>query len=409
MALNNYGPRGLLDTAPWSPAGLQAGSGLNRYTNMQPGGMPAPMRPDPVQMQQYAPPAMRSLADSLAQYKAQAAAAAAPPPLVGTPGVLPSEQIWQGSGGSSVDHSGVGGGGTSGADGGAGDGAGGFDLGSFDLGSFASAIGADTAMSGARLGSLFGPIGTLAGGLLGYYTQQGNESARVANNNADMNTRAGLSNAEVSATPGLGGMGVSIGPGLGATLDGGFAGGQGFDVPTLGSSLAPAEAAPSPAPAPQQTPVYTPVIYDGSYNPYTGEVEVSGNFGIGYGGDPAGGYGGDGYSGNFGIGYGGDPAGGYGGAEGFGGGLGWGGAGNAGYGFGGLGGGDGWSDGGGWANGGVVTADRLHGPDPAGPDDGYGALKSGEFVLTAEAARVIGYDKLAELNKLGRTGKKGLL
>ena len=233
MALNNYGPRGLLDTAPWSPAGLQAGSGLNRYTNMQPGGMQQPMRPDPVQMQQYQPPAMRSLADSLAQYKAPAAAAAAPPPLVGTPGFLPSEQIWQGSGGSSVDHSGVG--------------AGGFDLGSFDLGSFASAIGADTAMSGARLGSLFGPIGTLAGGLLGYYTQQGNESARVANNNADMNTRAGLSNAEVSATPGLGGMGVSIGPGLGATLDGGFAGGQGFDVPTLGSSLAPAEAAPAPA------------------------------------------------------------------------------------------------------------------------------------------------------------------
>lgn len=254
MALNNYSNRpGLLDAEPWSPAGLQAGSGLNRYTNMQPGGMPAPMRPDPVQMQQYAPPALRSLADSLAQYKA----AAAPPPLVGTPGFLPSEQIWQGSGGSSVDHSGVGGG--------AGDGAGGFDLGSFDLGSFdlgsiASAIGADTAMSGARLGSLFGPIGTLAGGLLGYYTQQGNESARVANNNADMNTRAGLSNAEVSATPGLGGMGVSIGPGLGATLDGGFAGGQGFDVPTLGSSLAPAEAAPAPAP------VYTPVIYNGSYN-----------------------------------------------------------------------------------------------------------------------------------------------
>ena len=58
MALNNYSNRpGLLDAEPWSPAGLQAGSGLNRYTNMRPGGMPAPMRPDPVQMQQYAPPA----------------------------------------------------------------------------------------------------------------------------------------------------------------------------------------------------------------------------------------------------------------------------------------------------------------------------------------------------------------
>lgn len=262
MALNSYGPRGLLDTAPWSPAGLQAGSGLNRYTNMQPGGMPAPMRPDPVQMQQYAPPALRSLADSLAQYKAPAAAAAAPPPLVGTPGFLPSEQIWQGSGGSSVDHSGVGGGGTSGADGGAGDGAG-----SFDLGSFASAIGADTAMSGARLGSLFGPIGTLAGGLLGYYTQQGNESARVANNNADMNTRAGLSNAEVSATPGLGGMGVSIGPGLGATLDGGFAGGLGggLSAGMGGGLLGGFTSAPAPAPAPAAT--YEPVYGAKTYGP----------------------------------------------------------------------------------------------------------------------------------------------
>lgn len=43
-------------------------------------------------------------------------------------------------------------------------------------------------------------------------------------------------------------------------------------------------------------------------------------------------------------------------------------------------------DAGGWANGGFVTADRLAGPDPAGPDDGYGGLDAGEFVVRAPQA-----------------------
>lgn len=42
-------------------------------------------------------------------------------------------------------------------------------------------------------------------------------------------------------------------------------------------------------------------------------------------------------------------------------------------------------DGGGWAEGGIVTADRLQGPNPAGPDDGYGGLDAGEFVVNAAA------------------------
>ena len=66
MALNNYSNRpGLLDAEPWSPAGLQAGSGLNRYTNMRPGAIEQPpgsfmgpvMGSAPPQAQQYTPPA----------------------------------------------------------------------------------------------------------------------------------------------------------------------------------------------------------------------------------------------------------------------------------------------------------------------------------------------------------------
>lgn len=40
----------------------------------------------------------------------------------------------------------------------------------------------------------------------------------------------------------------------------------------------------------------------------------------------------------------------------------------------------------GYAAGGVVTADRLQGPDPAGPDDGSAPLDEGEFVVNAQAA-----------------------
>jgi hypothetical protein len=35
----------------------------------------------------------------------------------------------------------------------------------------------------------------------------------------------------------------------------------------------------------------------------------------------------------------------------------------------------------GWYRGGLVTKDRLKGPNPKGPDEGYGALQSGEYVV----------------------------
>jgi hypothetical protein len=50
---------------------------------------------------------------------------------------------------------------------------------------------------------------------------------------------------------------------------------------------------------------------------------------------------------------------------------------------------------GGFAEGGFVTPDRLMGPDPAGPDEGFAALMSGEVVLTPEQQREIGLEKIA--------------
>jgi len=43
-----------------------------------------------------------------------------------------------------------------------------------------------------------------------------------------------------------------------------------------------------------------------------------------------------------------------------------------------------------WANGGYVTKDRLIGPDPVGPDDGYGQLDHGEFVIKASDVKRLG-------------------
>ena len=61
-------------------------------------------------------------------------------------------------------------------------------------------------------------------------------------------------------------------------------------------------------------------------------------------------------------------------------------------------GGDGGGDGG-WAKGGRVTKDRLRGPNPKGPDDGYGALDHGEYVITGAAGKRLGADKLKALNE----------
>jgi hypothetical protein len=50
--------------------------------------------------------------------------------------------------------------------------------------------------------------------------------------------------------------------------------------------------------------------------------------------------------------------------------------------------------------GGIVTANRLQGPDPRGPDDGYVAMDKGEGVLTAKAIQHYGPGIVARLNKL---------
>ena len=68
-----------------------------------------------------------------------------------------------------------------------------------------------------------------------------------------------------------------------------------------------------------------------------------------------------------------------------------------------LGGGKGTGDVGamnGLARGGVVTANRLRGPDPAGPDDGYVAMDLNEGVITAAAMKHYGPAFLRRLNKL---------
>jgi hypothetical protein len=53
----------------------------------------------------------------------------------------------------------------------------------------------------------------------------------------------------------------------------------------------------------------------------------------------------------------------------------------------------------GWSDGGMVNPGMLSGPNPPGPDDGYGALDHGEGVLTAKAMDDLGAGNLAKLNK----------
>jgi hypothetical protein len=62
--------------------------------------------------------------------------------------------------------------------------------------------------------------------------------------------------------------------------------------------------------------------------------------------------------------------------------------------------GEGSGEGGGWAKGGKVTKKRLVGPNPKGPDDGYGALDAGELVVPAHKARKLSKKQIAGL--LGR-------
>jgi len=52
----------------------------------------------------------------------------------------------------------------------------------------------------------------------------------------------------------------------------------------------------------------------------------------------------------------------------------------------------------GYAKGGKVTKDRLNGPDPKGPDEGYGALLSGEYVIKKSAVKKYGQGLLDMIN-----------
>jgi len=67
----------------------------------------------------------------------------------------------------------------------------------------------------------------------------------------------------------------------------------------------------------------------------------------------------------------------------------------------GFGGGYGGIDGfGGLYHGGIVTPNRLTGPDPHGPDDGYAPLDVGEGVLTAKAVNHYGKGLINRLNRM---------
>jgi hypothetical protein len=96
-----------------------------------------------------------------------------------------------------------------------------------------------------------------------------------------------------------------------------------------------------------------------------------------------------------------------------------GGGGGGGGGYGGSYGGDnsgdnrGWGsrDAGGLAKGGPVSMNRLQGPNPAGPDDGYATLKSGEFVINDKAVKKYGIELMNAINsgKISKGKLRGLL
>jgi hypothetical protein len=66
---------------------------------------------------------------------------------------------------------------------------------------------------------------------------------------------------------------------------------------------------------------------------------------------------------------------------------------------------------GGFAKGGPVSMNRLQGPNPSGPDDGYAALKSGEFVINDKAVAKYGIDLMNAINsgKINKGKLRGLL
>lgn len=74
---------------------------------------------------------------------------------------------------------------------------------------------------------------------------------------------------------------------------------------------------------------------------------------------------------------------------------------------GGDGGGDDGGDGG-FFRGGLVSPGSLVGPNPQGPDDGYGALDRGEFVLSAGAVSKLGKKNVVKINA-GKFDRKKMI
>ena len=66
---------------------------------------------------------------------------------------------------------------------------------------------------------------------------------------------------------------------------------------------------------------------------------------------------------------------------------------------------------GGFAQGGHVSMMHLQGPNPAGPDDGYGALKDGEYVINDKAVKKYGIELMNAINsgKISKGKLRGLL
>jgi len=63
---------------------------------------------------------------------------------------------------------------------------------------------------------------------------------------------------------------------------------------------------------------------------------------------------------------------------------------------------------GGFAKGGYVSMQRLQGPNPEGPDDGYAALKDGEFVINDKAVKKYGIELMNAINS-GKISKGKLI
>ena len=67
--------------------------------------------------------------------------------------------------------------------------------------------------------------------------------------------------------------------------------------------------------------------------------------------------------------------------------------------------------GGGYAKGGHVSMMHLQGPNPEGPDDGYAALKDGEYVINDKAVKKYGIELMNAINsgKISKGKLRGLL